>query len=222
VTKLFPAPWKLQGNGYIFLYKFPKKFRDDPSFSIPLTDEPFSGFGTVMLVDYHESDAGPYRELLFIPGEFKYLYKKFYSVTKIYVSTMESVINGRKNWGIPKEHADFKIISLGKNRERIIVSKDGVPFFDVTLKKKAFNFRISTRYISNALVQKVDESENIYFTQFNGRGRGRIAKLESISCNEEFFPKICSQRPIAVTAVEDFNIEFPVSFILEKASQHQK
>ncbi len=211
MTAEYPAPWKLKGDGYIFLYKFSSHFRKDPSFRIPLTSEPFSGFGTVMLVDYKESNAGPYRELLFIPGEFKYLYKKYYSITRIFVSTMESVENGRRNWGIPKELADFKTIPLDGNRERIIVSKDGIPFFDVTIKKKRFNFRVSTKHVSNALVQQLENEETVFFTEFIGSGRGRLAKLEEISCDKNYFPEICSQRPLAVTAIEDFNIEFPVA-----------
>ncbi len=218
MQQTFPAPWKLKGNGYIFLYRFSSKFRKDPAFRIPLSDEPFSGFGTVMLVDYHESDAGPYRELLFIPGEFKYLYKKYYSITKIYVSTMASVENGRRNWGIPKELADFQITPLKGNRERIIVSKEGKPFFDVTIKKRKLNFRVNTKLVSNALVQKLDDNDTIFFTEFNGSGRGRMAKLEKISCDGDLFPKICSERPLAVTAIEDFNIEFPVAYTVKEIS----
>jgi len=218
MTQKYPAPWKLKGNGYIFLYKFPRSFSDDPAFRIGLNDQPFSGFGTVMLVDYTESNAGPYKELLFIPGEFPYLHKKFYSITKIYVSTMESVVNGRENWGIPKELADFRTESLGKNRERLIVSRDGIPFFDVVMKKKALSFKVNTKYISHALVQQL-EDETIFFTEFNGTGRGRMASLESISCNEKFFPKICPVKPLAVTAIEDFSIEFPVAATLKELNR---
>ncbi len=208
MTAVYPAPWKLKGRGYIFLYKFPRSFETNPAFKSNITSEPFSGFGTLMLVDYAESDAGPYRELLFIPGEFTFLRKKYYSITKIYVSSMESVENGKKNWGIPKELADFEIIPLGRNKERIIVKKDGIAFFDVTLKKRYIPFKVNTKYISNAIVQKL-EDDTIFLTEFNGTGTAKLALLKSIRCDEKYFPKICSVKPLVVTAIDDFKIEFP-------------
>jgi hypothetical protein len=217
MTKKIPAPWNLAGNGYIFIYKFPKKFRESPFFRISLSDKPAGGLGTIMLVDYVTSDAGPYRELLFIPGEFDYLYKKFYSITKIYVSTMESVVNGRSNWGIPKEHADFETILIDKRRERIIVKKEGTVIFDAVLKKRRVPFRVSTRYFSHALVQKL-VGKTIFFTEFNGSGRGRLAVIESMYCNPEYFPEVCSLNPIAVSAIEDFHITFPVAATLREVS----
>jgi len=49
------------------------------------------GLGTVMLVDYNTSNAGPYGELHFIPGKFKHQNKRLNSISKIYVSTLASV-----------------------------------------------------------------------------------------------------------------------------------
>ncbi len=215
MTKKFPAPWSLTGNGYIFIYKFLKKYNDSPFFNISLSDKPAGGFGTIMLVDYGKSDAGPYKELLFIPGEFDYLYKKFYSITKIYVSTKESVDNGRANWGIPKELADFQTIRIDNRRERIIVTKEGSVVFDAILRKRYVPFRVSTKYFSHALVQKLG-GKTIFFTEFNGSGRGRLAVLESIYCNPQLFPEVCSLKPIAVTAIENFHITFPVAATLRE------
>ena len=107
-VKAYPAPWNLRGKGYIFLYKFKKDFVGQNGNVPSFLDGAFAGgFGSVMLVDYEESDAGPYGELLFIPGKFRFGGQKLDTISKIYVSTMESVVNGRANWGIPKEKADF-------------------------------------------------------------------------------------------------------------------
>lgn len=208
--KKFPAPWTLRGNGYIFLYKFSSHFSDKKYFKTDFAKEPFSGFGTIMLIDYAQSTAGPYRELLFIPGEFSFMYKKYYSITKIYVSTMESVKNGWDNWAIPKELAEFEITDTGKKRQHWTVKKDGNTFFDVVLSKRPFYVPVNAKYISHALVQK-KEKDIYYFTEFQGKGKGRLAKLESICCNSEYFPDICAERPLAVTAIEDFIMEFPVA-----------
>ncbi len=54
--------------------------------------------------------VGPYDELIYVPGLFsrrspsdqQQPVEYFPAITRIYVSTDESVYNGRKNWGIPK------------------------------------------------------------------------------------------------------------------------
>ena len=54
--KVVPAPWDLNGYGYIFIYKFKKEFvnsnADIPDF---LKGKFCGGFGAVMLVNYKSS-----------------------------------------------------------------------------------------------------------------------------------------------------------------------
>lgn len=69
------------------------------------------GYGALMLVDYSESNCGPYRELLLIPGSFRVRDKTLASISRIFVSTTESLASGRRNWGIPKELADFSVVT---------------------------------------------------------------------------------------------------------------
>ncbi|MGC8605722.1 MAG: acetoacetate decarboxylase family protein, partial [Desulfomonilaceae bacterium] len=118
VTKV-PAPWNLTGNGYVILYWFKKELLRDNSFLDQPTKESYlGGRGCVMLVDYKSSNVGPYKELLFIPGKISFKGRKLFTISKIFVSTMDSVVNGRENWGIPKEHANFSWQSE-KNTEQI-------------------------------------------------------------------------------------------------------
>lgn len=54
--------------------------------------------------------AGPYDELLYVPGYFNFKSEAgkdnfALSVTRIYVSAPASVKNGRANWGVPSELA---------------------------------------------------------------------------------------------------------------------
>ena len=81
-----PPPWKLKGNGYIFLYHFPKSFVKKFGFLSDYQANKFNGdfVGTVMLVDYETSAVGPYHELLFVPGRLNYDKKKVFSISKIY------------------------------------------------------------------------------------------------------------------------------------------
>ncbi len=59
-----------------------------------------------MALDYASSDAGPYRELLYIPGRTSVQLPKRiggHSISHIYVTTAMSRDSGEENWGIPKQ-----------------------------------------------------------------------------------------------------------------------
>ncbi|MBQ0037450.1 MAG: acetoacetate decarboxylase family protein [Clostridiales bacterium] len=207
-VKAYPAPWNLQGKGYIFIYKFNKNFVDQygtvPEF---LKGSFAGGFGSVMLVDYEKSDAGPYGELLFIPGKFRFGGKKLDTISKIYVSTMESVVNGRANWGIPKEKADFSFENIGENTEKATVSVDGKTAAEFTLKSGKFSFPVSTKLLPFPLVEQYKSKH--YFTNFFGKGKGHFAKIKNIKINPDLFPDVSVCRPIAVIRVDPFDITFP-------------
>lgn len=206
--KEFPAPWELSGKGYILLFKFPKSFVREQGF-IPghFKGKFCGGFGAVMLVDYVASNVGPYRELLFIPGKFRHngLKKNFYSITKIYVSTEASVYNGRKNWGIPKEIADFEWNSDG-NRDMITVTGDKKRIFEIGLENKKFKFPITTRLYNPSLLHKYEQRELI--TRFIGSGKGSFAKVDGIWVNDLYFPGIPGLKPLFCVKIDPFKMTF--------------
>lgn len=208
--KKYPAPWDLKGKGYIFLYKFNKKFVEK-SGNVPefLKGSFKGGFGSVMLVDYEQSNAGPYGELLFIPGKFKFNGKKLDSITKIYVSTMESVVNGRLNWGIPKERADFSFEKIDKKIEKATISIDGNIVAEFEIKYGNFKFPVSTKLLPFPLVQQYENS--YYYTNFYGKGKGHFAHIKKIKINSELFPDVSIVKPIAVIRVDPFEITFPLA-----------
>ena len=101
---LVPAPWELKGSGYVFLLR--------PN-SEPKQAEP-TGLGFLMLVSYKEATAGPYDELVLVKGAIRdptclapSAKQRVYTVSRIWVSTKNSVVNGRRNWGVPKQLAKF-------------------------------------------------------------------------------------------------------------------
>lgn len=208
----FLAPWNLKGKGYILVYKFKKEFVEKygnvPEF---LKDKYSGGFGSVMLVDYTESNAGPYGELLFIPGKFKFKGKKLDTISKIYVSTMESVVNSRNNWGIPKEQGDFEFEKLNEHTEHIHISAAGKKVAEFKFRSGTMAFPVSTKLLPFPLVQEYEDK--YYYTSFYGKGIGKLAKMEEISINPELFPDISLCKPIAVIKVEPFSITFPEAVI---------
>jgi len=145
---LAEPPWTLRGEGYIFLMRFPREFVEAHGFVPEGWREAYrGGFGTVMLVRYHESNVGPYDELLFIPGKFRMNGRTLYSVTRIFVSTEASVVNGRRNWGIPKHVADFRFETVSKREERVTVSTEGRPFASFTVRSRPITVPFTTALI---------------------------------------------------------------------------
>ncbi|MCQ2513430.1 MAG: acetoacetate decarboxylase family protein [Lachnospiraceae bacterium] len=212
--KSYPAPWNLNGKGYIFIYKFREDFVNRHGNVPEFLKEKFAGgFGSVMLVDYENSDAGPYGELLFIPGKFRFEGKKLDTISRIYVSTMESVINGRANWGIPKDKAEFSFEQISENTEKATISVDGTLAAEFTLRTGKLAFPVSTKLLPFPLVQEYEGKR--FFTNFFGKGTGHLAKLIDVKIHSELFPDISLCRPIAVIQVEPFNITFPKAETVE-------
>jgi hypothetical protein len=123
---LSPPPWHLTGNGLVLLYRVPEKLNRERGFLFPYQVNGYKGWvGAVMMVDYKTSGVGPYRELLYIPGLFSLAGKLTFSISKIFVSTLESVRSGQENWGIPKDLADFSIISQDNGAHLFSVQQEG-------------------------------------------------------------------------------------------------
>ncbi|GIX41822.1 MAG: hypothetical protein KatS3mg129_1555 [Leptospiraceae bacterium] len=209
---IVPAPWKLQGRGFIFVYKFSKSFIKKYGFFSEETLKEFKGgFGSIMIVQYNESNAGPYDELLFIPGKVHIGNQKNYTITKIYVSTQISVDSGRENWGIPKELAHFSFETLSPKKEIIRVGKENQIFFEAEVSHSLWKFPVNTKYLPISLHQHY--KNKIFITKFNGKGKASFAKIHNINIIPDYFPPV--GKPISGLYIEPFELEFPVAIIKE-------
>jgi hypothetical protein len=186
---LIPAPWTLTGEGFILLYRFPRDFAGIQS----------GGLGTVMLVDYATSPVGPYRELLLIPGHTG----RGYTITHIFVSTMESVVNGRHNWAIPKEQADFDVIAIGERTRRWHITAENTEI-DLTLTRISPHIPINTRWspVQPALIQ-----DNRLKTSPHGSGKVALARLDRASVSG--WPNFSIHNPLVALESRDFQLIFP-------------
>ncbi|OBZ73854.1 hypothetical protein A0H81_05844 [Grifola frondosa] len=125
--QIAPAPWNLKAeSAWWFLTSLmhtPKRGETLPHAYFSGLDSTLrqtsteegafrGGIGLVMILRYTDSPIGPYDELVIIPGEFTNPSGSHrYRITRIYVSTLSSVYNGRRNWNIPKELAKFTFTS---------------------------------------------------------------------------------------------------------------
>ena len=218
-TLHYPPPWNLKGEGFIIPFLGNKSTLLNKGFISEEDKESFAGgIGAIMLVNYESSDVGPYFELLFIPGDFKHtitthastkrkLYKK---ITKIYVSSLTSVQEGRLNWAIPKEMAEF---TWKKESNQTMISastKEAGVFLEAEFTKRFFHFPINTRLYPISLLQK-SETGKLINTEFLGSGKGKFASINKWIVNEKLFanPMSISNFKFGLSA-DEFNIIFPI------------
>lgn len=211
-----PAPWQLSGDGFIVNFWMPEKLDDTATFTPDTLKGRRSGhLATMMFVNYHTSDVGPYQELLFIPGQFSFKGKKRRSITKIYVNTWESVVNGNINWGIPKEQADFKVEAL-KGVTTVQLSQSGNVFAEFKFKEMGFNMPVNTRLVPESMrtLAQHREGKTFLYTP-SSKGHVKLGALISANFDQHYFPDLSQATVLGAVRVTDFEMVFPVSTILE-------
>jgi hypothetical protein len=111
---LAPAPWSLVVDTGIVLPFLVRPGKSDLSRLLVSSDDRRDahnyGLGLTLLVNYSACPVGGYDELLVtLPFDNGTGAKELtMRIPQIYVSTENSLRNGRRNWGIRKELADFK------------------------------------------------------------------------------------------------------------------
>lgn len=210
-----PAPWKLKGNGLVLLYLFPKGFITDFGFMTNFQHQGYrAGMGAVMLMNYTESNVGPYQELLFLPGFFKIGNKWGFSVSKIYVSTGESACSGRRNWGLNKELAGFGLTENTEGHSIWKVWKDGKLFFETAVKMSGISFPFTSRLMPlSRIIQRTPQE--LLLTNPVAYGRIRPANIKSVRSEAAFFPPVGELRPLAAFSLPDFSMKFPTAQYLQ-------
>lgn len=211
---LAPAPWDLAGQGYLFALWMPQDVLDHGSFIAAQT--PRAGRGRMafaMFVDYAGSDVGPYHELLYIPGKLSFGGDARLSITRIFVSSQASVVNGRLNWGIPKDRCDFDL-AYGLRDRIALHGEEGRGFADMEL--EAFGPRLPApmQWMPRSwrtLSQVRDGKRYTYVPEASGRFR--FARVRHWRFDPAVFPDLARGRVLAAMKITDFRMRFPVAAV---------
>lgn len=213
---LAPAPWDLVGQGYIFAIWMPQDVLDHGSFVPPQT--PRAGRGRLafaMFVDYASSDVGPYHELLYIPGKLRFgADDARLSITRIFVSSDASVVNGRLNWGIPKDRCDFDV-TYADARDHVALRDAGGRVF-AQLELEPFGPRLPApmRWTPRAWRTLSQVREGCRYTYVpEARGHFRFARVSRWRFDAEMFPDLARGRVLAAMKITDFSMRFPVATV---------
>jgi len=214
-----PAPWALQGQAWIVVLRLSAT---SPARSVFLPADLQSTLSApvsvLTVVDYSSAPCGPYRELLFIPGTLRFADgRRHASISRIVVSTWESVVNGRANWGIPKDIAEFDVKAEG-SRTHVVVREPGHAHTLCNIRfgpTRGPRLPLSTRWLPppwRALAQRLDGSTFVYRPW--ARGTMRCCNVEDVSIDATSFPDIATERVLATLHVDRFDMTFPVARVL--------
>jgi hypothetical protein len=217
------APWQLHGSGYVLLVRLPEALIDQHAFVPPsLVGKRRGRTAYVMFMDYATSDCGPYRELLVVPASFDFEPGTYPSITRIYVSTYDSVVNGRRNWGIPKDQADFDLQREGKI-DRIVVSRAGRTFAELRLRHFGLSLPVHSSLIPPGMrTLKQHWRGHEYGITLQAKGMLRMAKLLDWQFDPLFFPDLAQGHVIAAGYLPSFDMTFPVATLRELPASQER
>ncbi len=216
---LRPAPWDLRGSGWIVALKLAATDSAREAFLPPeLAGRGRSLASYLMFVDYAESGCGPYQELLFIPGAFPFGDgRRHLTISRIVVSTWDSVVNGRNNWGIPKDRADFEVRQDA--REEIVrVTSDGRELCELRLAPLRFAppLPVHGALLPASLRTLAQRFRGrTYYYAPEARGRVRPGRLLSWRFDPVLFPDLAGAAVLAAVKVESFRLTFPAARVGE-------
>lgn len=210
-----PAPWDISGRGYVALMRAPSTTLDGDGFIAPeLRGHRRPGrLAILMVVDYASTPAGPYSELLYIPGHYDFRGRHFWSISRIFVSTDHSVVNGRRNWGIPKERADFDFQPTAKG-ERVTVGLGGREIASLEFARAAFTLPVTTAIVPAAFRRLGQVLGGHLFQLSPGAGgRAGLSSLRAWRSDSALMPDLAVMKPLLTLDIARFKMDFPVATI---------
>ncbi|SEQ97943.1 Acetoacetate decarboxylase (ADC) [Solimonas aquatica] len=214
-----PAPWLLHGRGYISMLRFAPGSSEQDRF-VPASLQGRRGHSRtawMMFVDYSQSDVGPYHELLFIPGSFPFADgRRHLSISRIFVSTLASVVNGQNNWGIPKEVAQFEVRYGEQGLDRVRVTQDGALIAELDYRSYPLPLPFPGQLTPGSLrtLGQHRDGKTFIYTP-SASGWIRPAQLKRMHSNPQLFADLSQARAPLSVAVSRFRMVFPVSRILD-------
>jgi len=215
-----PAPWVLRGRGYILAVKMPEDvLAACPHTPAALRASRRSPLSLAMLVDYAESPAGPYQELLFIPGTFNFQGERHPSISRIFVSTLDSVVNGRRNWGIPKDRCDFRIDwQEGGADSAELTGEDGRRIARLVLTARGPRLPMPGHWLPAGLRTLSQLWEGRQYTLApSAKGKLRWARVLDWEFDAAQFPDLARGRCVAALQIPSFEMTFPEPVIRDWA-----
>jgi hypothetical protein len=205
------APWQLKGSGYVLAIRLPETLIEQHAFVPPsLAGRRHGNTAYVLLADFHASNCGAYQELLISPATFTFPEGHYCSITRIYVSSYASVVNGRRNWGLPKDHAEFSTERTAERAERVTLSRAGHVFAEFHLSHHGLAFPVNSGILPASMRTVMQHWRGQqYGVTLRAKGSLRMAKLLEWRFDPAFFPDLAQGHVLAAGYFPGFELTFP-------------
>lgn len=218
---LHPPPWQLRGWGYMLFVRLPDEMLDQAAF-VPTgwTAHRRTRTAIMLFIDYQAAPCGPYRELLVAPASFDLGQGSYPAISRIFVSTYDSVVNGRNNWGIPKDHADFEVESdAARHTDRLRVGRAGHSFAEFDMRSRGPNLPFHTALLPRSIRTLVQPWQGkAYRTTLTARGKVRRASVMDWRFDADYFPDLTRGRILLASHFPEFDMTFSVAEVLPRPS----
>lgn len=208
-----PAPWVLRGNGFMTYWRLPAALAAvNPCSPEAVGAAPAGGLSLVIFVNYADSPVGPYGEVFIAPQQYRLRDGlRCNAISKIYVGSQSSVDNGRANWGIPKELADFAVTNDGGRSERYVASLGGRPFLDVGFRLHGPRLPLRSSWLPASMLRYVQVLDGTaYEFDLSLRGTMRWATVSDVAIDGAHFPDLAQGRLVGALQVTGFEMHMPV------------
>lgn len=209
-----PAPWKLRTRGFLLLYRFERDFLEQHHL-IPdtLHDAYRGGLGAVILLNYQRAPVDPYVNLVFIPGQFQRGRRRYYSATQLYAGSQAGVVNGRENWGFPKQLATaaVELSDDGRTTTYAVGKPDGQPFFRASVRSGILRFPFNT-FVSPVRVRLAHLHQDGHWLSMEPSAGGVVSlgTLTNLEIDSAHFPDVTTQKLLGMFELINVRLTYPI------------
>lgn len=210
-----PPPWDLTGWGLICSWFSASACE---AARATLTAEQQAGYvgGPVvlMLVRYARSDCGPYDELLFIPGRLRGPRGARPLISRIWVSSQASVDNGRRNWAIPKQLAQFEFSDEADGYSACRITAAGLQA-QIDFRRRGVGLPVTTSLLSAGMrtlrqpvLSEQGRAEAWCETTVSASARTRLATCRQLRLSGEQLPRDLGRPKLSLLS-DNVRMRFP-------------
>jgi hypothetical protein len=205
------APWLVRGDAYILLTTSEREVNvADAGIDSALEGIYNNLFNAMVVADYRESPIGPFRELLYIPGRFRFGFDdEPMSITRGYANSEAGLWNRRAHWGVPAQFAEITRQPLPTQGDHFAVGATSFASFsfEVFGPDQPLNGKVIPRAF-RSIGQRCDDVTLLY--TFAITGTMRAARFIPHAFDSSMFPDMAKREFVACIKICDFLAEFPL------------
>ncbi|MCS7071549.1 MAG: acetoacetate decarboxylase family protein, partial [Anaerolinea sp.] len=135
--------------------------------------------------------------------------RRAFSISRIFVETLASVVGGRANWGIPKDLAEFGSDRRPDGTEILSAQIDGRTIARLVVHPLGPCLPVDTAFLPLPMVQRMDGQW--FHTALTLRGRAQLLDVVDIETDPTSveLPSLKGIHPLLAIKLNEFDITFP-------------